>query len=54
MTSRRKLETSKLQGYNSKVSPLRRRGSAGLVEKVGRSNTVGSTVSHKAEVLPEA
>jgi hypothetical protein len=42
-----------LQGYNSKLSLLRVRGSGELVEKVGRSSTGESTISHKAEVLSE-
>jgi hypothetical protein len=53
-TGGEKLETSKLQGYNSSFLCSGGRGSAELVEKVGMSNTGDSTISHKSKVLPEA
>jgi hypothetical protein len=43
-----------LQGYNSKLSLLRGRGRAELVEKFERSNTGDITISHKVAVLLEA
>jgi hypothetical protein len=53
-TSVESWKTSKLQGYNSSFLCLRGSGSVELVEKVGKSNKGDSTISHKAEVLPEA
>jgi ribose 5-phosphate isomerase len=48
------LETSKLQAYKLQLYLIRGRGGAELVEKVVKSNMGDSTISHKAEVLPEA
>jgi hypothetical protein len=47
-------ETSKLQELQIQLSLLGGRGSAELVEKVGMSDTGDSTISRKAEALPEA
>jgi hypothetical protein len=43
-----------MTGLQLQLSLLRGRGSAELVEKVGTSNKGDNTISHKAEVLPEA
>jgi hypothetical protein len=49
-----KVGNIQITGLQLQLSLLRGRGSAELVEKVGMSNTGDSTISDKAEVLPEA
>jgi hypothetical protein len=43
-----------ITGLQLQLSLVREHGSAELVEKFGSPNTGDSTISHKAEVLPEA
>jgi hypothetical protein len=47
-------KVAKITGLQFQLSVLRGRDSAELVEKVGKSNTGDSTLSHKVEFLPEA
>jgi hypothetical protein len=49
-----KVGNIRITGLQLQLSLLSGRGSAEMVEKVGMSSNGDSTISQKAEVLPEA